>query len=339
MCCGRRKPVAKLSTERIVVLRYALMSIVGSHCINRGNLIIQTATRQLLGLDESTFEVDAYSRIGTRDLQRINSSAALILPGATLLQPGDHSAVESLGMVKVPILALGVSLRSELDLADLSVAHSIKHPIGSRDPFTHRALKASGFESHLVGCQTLYLGKASRWQERSGPIVFCPGLGDIHLQQDCIRACAAVNRVIVLCHAPEAQPFDSNDEDISVVPLRTATQAISLLSSASVVITGRIHALLVCLAFGTPAVFLGGWYDSRYSLLDLLGVSIEPPVPQRVRRIVDQVLRGKHPSEYCFQAADSLRASMWEFLLRVAQPMGLYPMLGRGSEAKSDIAN
>jgi hypothetical protein len=303
---------------------YALVSI-DRGCINRGNLIIQRATQHVLALSDSTFEINAYSRIGAKTLKKLNVSKALILPGATLLEPGDHLAMKDLSAVKIPILAVGVCLRSELDLVDLSVAQNIKLPIGSRDPFTHRALRAHGLESHLVGCQTLFLGRASGWLERDGPILFCPGLGDGRVQNECLRACAVVGPTIVLSHAPDVECFEFDNSNPKVVPLAGAEQAISLISSASVVVTCRIHALLLCLAFGTPAVFLGGWYDSRYSLLELLGVSVEPPIPRRIQRILERVRSGKCPPEYCFQVADNLRASMREFLDRVAQPLGLHP--------------
>lgn len=305
---------------------YSLVSI-DQGCINRGNLIIQRATEHVLGLSDSTFEINAYSRIGAKNLKQLNISKALILPGATLLQPGDHLAMNDISAVKIPILAVGVCLRSVLDLADLSVARSIKLPIGSRDPFTHRALRAHGLESHLVGCQTLFLGRASGWLEREGPILFCPGLGNQQVQNECLLACTVVGPTIVLSHAPDVERFMFDTSNPKVLPLAGAAQAISLISSASVVVTGRIHALLLCLAFGTPAVFLGGWYDSRYSLLELLGVSVEPPIPKRIQRILERVRGGQGPPEYCFQVADNLRASMREFLDRVARPLGLHPIV------------
>jgi hypothetical protein len=293
------------------------------NCINRGNIVIEAATQQILGLEASTLNVNAHSRISSHNLKRINRSQALILPGATLLQPGDHAAAADLPAVKVPIVALGVALRSRLDLINLKVARQIKLPIGSRDPFTHQALCSHGLRSHLVGCQTLLLGQASRWQERKGPILFCPGLGSIQPQEDCIQACADIGKTIVLCHAPAIQTYNSRHPNVDVVPLEGLDQFLCLIESASVVVTGRIHGLLMSLVKGTPAVFLGGWYDSRYSLLDFLGVAVEPPVPQRIRRMVESVRNGKLPDDRCLQSAEWLRTSMRAFLALVAQPLGL----------------
>jgi hypothetical protein len=305
-----------------VVPYYSLLSIVPK-CINRGNIVIEAATRQVLGLGASTLSVNAHSRISSENLKLINRSKALILPGATLLQPGDHPAVDDLPAVKVPILALGVALRSPLDVIDLKVARHIKLPIGSRDPFTHQALHSRGLKSHLVGCQTLLLGQASRWQERKGPVLFCPGLGSIQPQEDCIRSCVDIDKTIVLCHAPAVQMYNSRHPDVDVVPLEGLDQVLSLIESASVVVTGRIHGFLLSLVKGTPAIFLGGWYDSRYSLLDFLAVPIEPPVPRRISRIVERVRNGKLPDDRCFQSAKKLRISMRAFLRLVAQSLGL----------------
>jgi hypothetical protein len=302
--------------------RRALLSIA-SGCINRGNLIIEHATRHVLGLDEDTLLVNAHETLSDNDVAAINSCDALILPGATLLQPGDHPAVEQLPLIRCPVFAIGVALRSELDVADLSIARHLEVTIGSRDPFTHDALRSHGRRTALVGCQTLLMARAERWQSRQGPIVFCPGLGDLTVQQACITACADVAPTIVLHHAPATGQSECRHAQVSHVDLHDARQAFTLFASASVVVTGRLHALLSCIALGTPAIVLGGWYDSRYSLLDLLGVPVEPPVPARIQRLVARVLNGTFPPDACLAAANTLRAGMLGFIHDVGGPLGV----------------
>jgi hypothetical protein len=301
----------------------ALISIA-SGCVNRGNLIIECMTRRVLSLDDSTLMVDAYQPLGTRELDEVNACDVLVLPGATLLQPGDHAAMEQLERVRCPIFALGSALRSPLDLPDVSVARALGTTIGSRDPFTHKALQSRGIGTVLVGCQTLFLARACQWKNRSGPIVFCPGLGDQSLQDACMFACAELAPTIVLCHAPAVQYAAVSDHPgLSQVALDDAEHAFALFGSASVVVTGRLHALLCCVALGTPVIFIGGWYDSRYSMLDLLGVSVEPPVAKRVQRLVEKVAGGDRLSTYCLEAADGLRRSMQTFIRDVGEPLGL----------------
>ncbi|MCC6553281.1 MAG: polysaccharide pyruvyl transferase family protein [Polyangiaceae bacterium] len=304
--------------------RYALLSITHD-CVNRGNLIIEHATREVLGLGPDVLAVDAHRRIPPAELDAVNARDALILPGATLLQPEDHAAAADLPGVTCPVLPLGVAMRSALDVPDDSVARLMKLPVGSRDPFTHRALVARGIPSRLVGCQTLLLGAASRWREQDGPIVVSLGLGDQAPLEACVQACADVGSTVVLAHAPGRQRDHFSASDVTCCDLDSAEQALALLRRASVVVTGRIHAMLACITLGTPAIFLGGWFDSRYSLLEHLGVPVEPPVPARIRRLVERARGGRPPPTRCLEAADALRRSMRSYLDDVARPLGLCP--------------
>jgi hypothetical protein len=302
--------------------RIALLSITRD-CINRGNLIIEHATRHVLGLGPDTLLVDAHRRIPSGALAAINAGGVLVLPGATLLQAEDHAAAADLAGVTCPMLPLGVAMRSVLDVPDLTIARLLKLPIGSRDPFTHGALLAKGLPSRLVGCQTLLLGRASSWREQDGPIVVCLGLGDQVPLEACARACAEVGPTVVLAHAPGMQRERFDTPGIEGCDLESAEQGFALFRRASVVVTGRIHALLACIMLGTPAIFLGGWFDSRYSLIEHLGVPIEPPVPLRIRRLVERARGGRPPPSHCLEVADTLRRSMQAYLDEVARPLGL----------------
>jgi hypothetical protein len=303
------------------------LSILGitRRCINRGNLIIEHATRQVLGETYFTQEFDAHQPLTAFDVASINESRALVLPGATLLQPGDHPAMECLPFVTVPILGLGVALRSAAHVSRLELAMQISTTIGSRDPFTHQSLIAAGRASRLVGCQTLLLGRGESWIRQNGPIVVSLGLGCQPQLELCVAACAAMGPTIQLLHAPDAQPARSRSTDLRVLPLESATQAFDLIRTASVVVTGRIHAYLTSLVLGVPAIFLGGWYDSRYTLLEELGVPIEPPVPRRILNLVEAVSAGTYPPEICLANADRLRNAMRSFLDDFAAPLGIEP--------------
>jgi len=302
---------------------FAYLSVT-RNCVNRGNLLIDAASRSILGLArENTVQVDAHLPMSDAALDRINDCAALVLPGATLLQPQDHPAVAAIGRVRCPILAPGVALRSVLDLPDLTVARQVGLPIGGRDPFTHRSLRRAGLRSHLVGCQTLFLGSADVWAQRSGPIVITLGLGDQSRLAACAIAVADLGETVVLAQAPGRQPERFTHPNITVEQMTGAGQALRRIAGASAVVTGRLHVLLTCIATGTPAVFLGGWYDSRYSLLEHLRIPVEPPVPRRIRRLAAQMLDGRPPSDRCFTVAQDLRSAMRRYLERVAAPLGL----------------
>jgi hypothetical protein len=302
---------------------YAYLS-VAIDCVNRGNLLIDEATRRLLTLEaDHVIEFNAHGPLSADDVERINSCRALILPGATLLQPEDHRSVRSLDQVRRPILAVGVALRSVLDIPDVTVARNLDPPIGSRDPFTHQSLCRAGIPSYLVGCQTLFFGHARQWHRQQGPIIVSMGLGDQAPLEACTLACADLGPTIVLAQAPGWQRESFHHPNITVEAITSTAQALALLRTAAVVVAGRMHVLLACVALGIPVIFLGGWYDSRYTLIDHLGVPIEPPVPLRVRNLVTEVLDGAMPRRRCFGVAEQLRGAMLRYLRRFAEPLGL----------------
>jgi hypothetical protein len=256
-----------------------------------------------------------------RDIAAVNACSALILPGATLLQPEDHPVARQLVSITCPILPIGVALRSRLGRADVSVARRFTIPVGSRDPFTHQSLRRSGIASYLVGCQTLLLGRADTWQRREGPIVASLGLGMQSTLRQCVTACAEIDETIVLNHAPGAQPHPFSGPRLQVLDMDSAASAFDLYGKASVVVTGRIHALLTCIMLGTPVVFFGGWCDSRYSLVQYLGVPIEPAVPGRIRRLVERIRNGESGTDVVLERADRLRDSMRQYIEDVAKPV------------------
>jgi len=299
----------------------ALLTITRS-CINRGNLIIEHAAWRVLGFGPPAVVIDAHEPLDRRDAEAASRCQVTVLPGATLLQPGDHPAVERLDWISSPLLAIGAALRSMDGAADLSVARSIQTrqtTIGSRDPFTHDALTRAGIPSRLVGCPTLLLGTAEGWLPRPGPIVFSAGLGPQEPLAQCARACAEAGPLVQLLHAPERQPAFWEGPGVESVPLTSAEQAFALIRSASAVVTSRMHAFLVALIFGVPAFFLGGWDDSRYSLLEYLGVPLEPPTPKRVRELLSGLERGRLPVDACFERAETLRQGMRAWLAEMRE--------------------
>lgn len=302
------------------------------NCVNRGNLIIEHAARTILDC-ESFVEIDAHQPISDDDANALNACRAAVFPGATLLQPDDHPSMQQLERVHVPIVALGSALRSLSGVPDLTVARRLGTIIGSRDPFTHQALTDAGIESRLVGCPVLLLGRADRWEPRDGPIVYSLGLGDQRPLAECAIACSEVAPTILLLHAPERQRLE-NAEQLTSIELESAEQAFDIIRNASVVITSRMHAYLTAMLFGVPAIFVGGWYDSRYSMLEYLGVPIEPPMPNRILRLAAAAADGsKLPPEFCFERADRLRRAQVAWMEEVGAPLGL-----RFTQAALDVA-
>jgi hypothetical protein len=113
--------------------------------------------------------------------------------------------------------------------------------------------------------------------------------------------------------------------NLSSQPLDDAVRALNLIREASVVVTSRIHSLLPAIAFGVPAIFVGGFYDSRYSLVEYLGVPIEPPIPLRIRGLAASACEGKFPPSLCFDRARILRENLLAWLDDTGGPLGLSP--------------
>jgi Polysaccharide pyruvyl transferase len=310
-------------TGRTATTDYAYLSIA-VRCVNRGNLLIDEATRRILHLDpDRTVEFDAHSPLSGDDIDRIDACRALVLPGATLLQPEDHPSVGALGQIRSPVVALGVALRSILDVPDVTVARQLGLPVGSRDPFTHRSLRRAGIRSRLVGCQTLFFGRAQQWLRQDGPIVITLGLGDQRPLERCALACAELGPTVVLAQAPGWQREAFDHPNVTVEAITGTDQTLALLGGAAVVVTGRLHILLAAVALGVPMIFMGGWYDSRYSLIEHLRVPVEPPVPLRIRNLAGRVLDGTMPRSRCLDVAENLRQAMRQYLNQVAEPLGL----------------
>jgi hypothetical protein len=203
------------------------------------------------------------------------------------------------------------------------VARQVGLPVGSRDPFTHRSLSRAGIRSRLVGCQTLFFGRAQQWRRQDGPIVVTLGLGDQRPLERCALACAELGPTVVLAQAPGWQREAFDHPHVTVEAVTGADQTLALLGAAAVVVTGRLHMLLASIALGIPVIFMGGWYDSRYSLIEHLGVPIEPPVPVRIRNLTGRVLDGTMPRGQCLEVADDLRTAMRQYLNQVAGRLGL----------------
>ena len=296
--------------------RFAWLSI-SEGCENKGNLLIEYALRKLLNIKKPGLTVSAFSPMSEDAIAGVNSSQLLLLPGTTLLDPREYPALDALDRITCNKLAIGVAFCARNGNVDLSVARNINLPIGSRDPFTHRQLRAASIESSFVGCPTLFIGNATKWKRKDGPLIISLGPGPQRELQECVHACAAFDDVILLEHVPRLQPRFPLPDRIRRVEIRSASQAIKLYSNASAVLTGRLHAYLTCLSLGVPATFFTSWYDSRFSLLEHLGIELEAAEPKRIVHVVRKMLNGKSRSVLSLEKAEKLRAAMIKYLKKL----------------------
>jgi hypothetical protein len=304
--------------------RVAWLSIADG-CDNKGNLIIDHALRKVLNVSRPGLTLSAFSPLNEEAISRVNDSMQLlVLPGSTLLDRNDYPALDALHRITCDKLAIGVAFCASNGKVDLSTARRVNLPIGSRDPFTHKRLKAAGMESHFVGCPTLFIGDAAKWRHKSGPLVISLGPGSQTPLRECVLACAEFGDVILLEHVPRLQPWFPLPPRIRRIEIKSAAQAIDVYSTAAAVLTGRIHGYLTCLSLGIPVTFFGSWYDSRFSLLEYLGARLADPKPDRILRRVDRMLSNNNLSTVCLEKAAQLRRKMTKYLRRFGIAEGLH---------------
>lgn len=288
------------------------LSLADSH--NRGNQLIEYATANILGERGPLIAVSSFTLPSEADMLDLHRCSCVILPGATQLDVAEHPIAPVIRQLRLPVIAPGVALCRKEGTPDLAIARAIKNEIGARDPYTYRTLVNAGIPARLVGCSTLFLGRSAHWQQREGPIVISLGRGPQKLLQECIRSCAGLAPVILLEHVPDLQPVFPLPDNVTRILWQDPLQAMALYSSASVVLTGRIHGCLPCIALGTPVLFFGEWYDSRYSLLEYLGIDVLFPDPVKISAAVKKILEGHMPPADCFSRAEELRSSMTAFI-------------------------
>ncbi|MGA2618303.1 MAG: polysaccharide pyruvyl transferase family protein [Thermoguttaceae bacterium] len=121
--------------------------------------------------------------------------------------------------------------------------------IGARDRYTVDKLRGFGLKSELVGCATLLFARSHGPRNGIYSVDF-PGPGQ------------PVSHSI-----PPDMPW-SDQWDL-------ALRLLEKYRTASVVYTGRLHALLPCLAFGTPVRFFAAAFGpERFSVLDFLHLDV-----------------------------------------------------------------
>ena len=149
----------------------------------------------------------------------------------------------------------------------INKAINLNGSIGCRDTHT-LGLYGNGWLSY---CTSLLLGGQNRTRKRNG-VVICD-VAPHHLVQ--IRDEIVLNATIV----NHEQDWSGMDRDAE------ANRLLDIYANAELVITSRLHALLPCLAFGTPVVFTNrdfepqraNGYEGLYWTLDDVPWSISAP--------------------------------------------------------------
>jgi polysaccharide pyruvyl transferase WcaK-like protein len=333
---------------------------------NVGDHFIERAIVRFLRDDVTYHRISVRSPLTANDIAVINSCNCAILCGTNLYQHDWESALsaEALARVKVPVIPFGVG-GSATKLSDRDVSRTTREMIhalhascvvGSvRDPFSAEVVAGAGVTNVLVtGCPVLF------WAQRDELAVPRPGKRrrivvtarnwlmhrwpdnvdhpvQLRLLETVIRGFRA-EEIVFAVH----EDFDERlVERLNLLPANVVRGGrpedfVRIYSDPqNVVLALRLHAGMIAVANGVPAIFVG--HDTRtHSFCEMMGLRAVEMFAEnaaaecltRLRRILEGDV-----SEFVSPAAPfrTLRSTMHEFLAANRLPVR-EPATGRPSE-------
>jgi len=259
---------------------------------NYGNRLIEHCLRPLLELESSEYQVNAYQPLSREQIDEVNSCDYVVWPGCTLIQRKEHPAMEQLQYATPPSFCFGGAFFTRLPLAHPQYCRRLERPVGARDSFTHSRLRLYGIESTFIGCPTAFAGSATEWKRPGdGPVVFCFGRKDIDAQLKVFDQIRQEVPTRVVIQEEKQRRYCPPGTDI--LEYDDIDKVIEAYATASVVVTGRLHAALPAAVSGTPVVFSQRVHDSRIRLLKDIGLKIHDPYSADILPLVRGILRGQ----------------------------------------------
>jgi polysaccharide pyruvyl transferase WcaK-like protein len=269
---------------------------------NAGDRFIETAVRRLLGPDVRLHALSTRRELTRAEIAAINASQAAVICGTNLYQEHWEApalSARALRRIRVPVVPLGVgasgaereTVRLRPDVADVVRRIHASCALGSaRDPGTMELLEGLGIENaRLTGCPVLH------WEHRAT----LPELG----AQPRTRVLVAARNYLMHHEHPQDHPVklsymrqvidalppdavrcvihETVDAELferlgipaeQIVWPASTEEYVELYSDpSSVVLACRLHAGMLALATGAPAVFVG--HDTRtYSFCEMVGL-------------------------------------------------------------------
>ena len=277
---------------------------------NLGNRMICEATKRIIERLPVHFKPEEFTFLrkpNGEELDRINACDRAIFVGTNIFQPqavGWRWRAQDLGQIKIPYSLYGVGYSGPLGRVPLRICRETTDlvewsrggsSIGVRDPQTVRWLKLFGVNSELVGCPVLAypdtftdisIGKNTPVLAIREILLHNPGEGPKQAQQDLIDW--------FFEKYPDGRSVVQSPEDLKLVHDRpivsTFEEIIEELSRARFVVSTRLHAGMLALAFGRPVVFLA--HDTRVaSFCEMIGVKAYPLTSEGLRNALKAAQR------------------------------------------------
>jgi polysaccharide pyruvyl transferase WcaK-like protein len=257
-------------------MKYTWTSIT-KDCINKGNFLIEKALKDTLkkqGFNEPSFEFSSFKIDNlVQTLEQIEQTDFIIVPGCTTLSINDYPGLkEIMKKTSKPIFNIGPAFFKHPDETFLDISKNVFKPLGVRDPFSFEFLQKHGIDSQLIGCPTLLLGSATKFENRDNKkILFCFGLENIDEQIKLIQNLINLEfDITIVIQAKYQLDYIQNIKAKTVD--YSPESLLHELSDTRLVVTGRLHVALPAVAIGTPVFFIETINDCRFSLIDFLGI-------------------------------------------------------------------
>ena len=258
---------------------------------NLGNTMICESTERLLRRISFIGEVERFSflrRPSHEELERLNQCDLAIFVGTNIFQPhvlGWEWQPEDWRQVHIPYWLYGVGYSGPLKndpqeicppMVELISWAAGAEGLGVRDPQTVRWLSSFYIDSELIGCPVLaYADSFSQITPGEGRPVLA--VREILLHSPGEEAQAA-QRVMIdwfFEKYPDGVAIAQEPADLKLLegrPILTRFEdIIEALAQARFVFTARLHAGMMALSFGRPAVFLA--HDTRVaSFCEMIGL-------------------------------------------------------------------
>lgn len=251
-------------------MRYGIISI-DKGSVNFGNRLIEYATKSLLRLPEPKISVSAFSVPSQDNIDIMNGTDFVIVPGSTTLAagPGQCEASACFDKIKVPIFCVGASIWLPQYPLNTFMAKRLAQPIGSRDPITHKILTSMGIQSILVGCPVMHLRKL----DITNPFESYTLIGfarENHSWQDSLFKTLPGKKIAAIQEYSEVHIARGNA--VETFDYSNIENVMQKYAQCSRVVTGRLHGALPAISQRKPLCFFGNKNDSRFSLLEDLHV-------------------------------------------------------------------
>ena len=282
--------------------RVALITAAEDENGNVGDLFIELAVRRLLGTGHELVAFSSRRNPSDEEIAELNRCDAALLCGTNLYQDTWQSAIDPAVMARltVPVVPFGVG-GSAAEMDDLDIGRTTREmirllhgscPVGSvRDHFSAAVVRSCGVDNALLtGCPVLFWAGEERLPVPVAParrVVITarnwlmhrwPDVSVDHPVQvaylravldglDGVETIFAIHEdfdrsLVDLLGVPADRVFDSRDVG-DYLALYTDPE--------NVILANRLHAGMLAVANGVPAVFVG--HDTRtYAFCEMLGL-------------------------------------------------------------------